>query len=184
VTERLSGLVRAEWRRNRSAVMKAAETVSGMSREDIAERIETRPELVPPLTRLLHLAAMTGQTRVLEAMGAVFGSAVAGRAATADCELVLGGLANLHADDVRLLARTRGLWIEHGSARPEVGVRATETLAIDLATTVEAVEYSLVRLCAQGFMRNASGFGGSRYDVTPVGDLLCEALIAVDDVSR
>jgi hypothetical protein len=64
--ERMFNAIRDEWGRNRSKALKVATKVSGLSRGDLAERIENEPELVPLLTRLLWEAAMTGQGPLLE----------------------------------------------------------------------------------------------------------------------
>jgi hypothetical protein len=89
-----------EWSRNRSAALAAAERTSGLSREDLAERIVAHPELVPLVTRLLWEAAMTGQHTLLEALGAAFGAAVDDVPRAAEYELVLGGLRNLRGEDM------------------------------------------------------------------------------------
>lgn len=50
---RLTRAVIAEHKRNRSRALRAAELMSGLSREELAETIAENPRLVPLLTRVL-----------------------------------------------------------------------------------------------------------------------------------
>ena len=107
VVARMFRAVHDERTTNRSLALQAAERTAGMSREDLAERIEARPALVPLVTRLLWEATMTGQGPLLEAMGAAFGAAVDDPVHCQEYELVLGGLRDLRGDDVRVLRQLR-----------------------------------------------------------------------------
>lgn len=89
---RLVTAVAGEWSRNRSDAMKAAVRTSGLTRQDLAERIQEESQLLPLVTRLLYEAAMTGQGALLEAKGAAFGAAAVEPSRTSDYELILGGL--------------------------------------------------------------------------------------------
>ncbi len=74
---RLSQALGEEWQRNTSRSLRAAEKVSGLSREDLAEAIAADPRLVPLLTRVLFQAGMSGSDDKLQALGAGLGWAVA-----------------------------------------------------------------------------------------------------------
>jgi hypothetical protein len=57
VGKRLARLVMAEWRRNHSTALRAAEEASGMSREDFVEWAAREPRAIP-----LYLKGALGQT--------------------------------------------------------------------------------------------------------------------------
>ena len=90
--KRLVGSVRAEHARNRDRALRAAVQMSGLTREELAERICTTPKLVPLLTRVLHEVGMTGQVEVLDALGAALGDAIREPSRSDEVELVLIGL--------------------------------------------------------------------------------------------
>jgi hypothetical protein len=75
LAQRLGGLVRAEWRRNSSTALRAAENASGLSREDFAEWIESEPRAIPLYLKILWAAGTNGHDQTLKAMGAVLGVA-------------------------------------------------------------------------------------------------------------
>ena len=182
VATRMFSAVRDEWNRNRSVALRAAERVSGMSREDLAERIELHPELVPLVTRLLWEAAMTGQGSLLEAMGAAFGKAAGDIARSSDYELVLGGLRNLRGEDIGVLRHLRDRTVFH--QRADDDPRTEETSAFQtvhglggrLSLSEESLTFACVRLVSQGFATSASVLGGQRYEISLLGLLLCDAL--------
>jgi len=177
-----------EWGANRSLAMAAAERTAGMSREDIADRINTHPELVPLVTRLLYEGAMTGQHPVLEAMGAAFGSAIGDLPNLNQYELILGGLRNLQGDDVRLLRliRDRHVFWQQGDdpETPETEeMQTARRLALRSGQSEELVVFGLVRLTNQGFATSSGVVGGSRFEISEMGRLLYEALERLNDVS-
>lgn len=100
---RMMRAVCAEWARNGSKALAVAQTVSGLSREDLAESIAHSPELIPLHTRLLYAAGMTGHDATLRAMGAVFGDAVKNPDQINECELILAALTDLTPAHTRLL---------------------------------------------------------------------------------
>src|SRR5450631_2725122 len=103
LAKRLTRAVRAERARNFSVAIKAAERMSGRTREQLAEAIEEDPRLVPLVTRLLYAAGMTGQEESLWLMGAAFGDAVREPEKLDDAEMVLGAMTDLRAHHVRVL---------------------------------------------------------------------------------
>ena len=81
--------IREEWARNSSKALRAAERISGMSREELSDRISDDPRLIPLVTRVLYAAGMTGQDTILRALGTALGDA--GSAI---------GMARTHSQDV------------------------------------------------------------------------------------
>ncbi|MGY4766961.1 hypothetical protein ACXC9Q_08585 [Kribbella sp. CWNU-51] len=180
---RLIGAVAGEWSRNQSHAMSAAVRTSGLSREDLVERIEEQPELVPLVTRLLHEAAMTGQGPLLEAMGAAFGAAVVESARAPEYELVLGGLRNLHGVDVRFLREIRDRPVfqqqteeEEAEALESDRLQTSFRLAVRLQVSEETLWFGLVRLANQGFAVTEGVYSGNRVTITELGRLLYDVL--------
>lgn len=92
---RLTRAVVAEQKRNRSRALRAAELMSGLSREDLAETIADNPRLVPLLTRVLYVSAMTGQDEVLAALGAALGAAASDEQRIDEAESMLARVEEL-----------------------------------------------------------------------------------------
>lgn len=173
--------LQSEWSQLRSKSLKAAEVVAGMSREDLAERIEANPELVPLATRLLYEAAMSGQDAILDAMGAAFGVAASDLQKVDDCEVILGGLRNLRGTDVHILQHMRGgdtLFRREGSPAEGESRLPNETFlqATIMGVSEEAYTFALIRLVNQGFARSIAVLGGTGFEISDLGDVLCDAL--------
>lgn len=189
VIARLWNSMVAEWDTNRSVALRIAETVSGLRREDLAERIERRPELVPALTRLMWEAAMTGRTELLETMGAAFGAAVGDLERLPDYEMVLSGLSQLVGSDIQILKEIRAREVFHHQATDEPEFTETEDFAtvlgiskrLDLSESI--VAFGLRRLENQGFVMSVNALSGTRFAVTDLGLLLFDALERVTDVA-
>src|SRR5690348_14978407 len=103
--KRMPKKVREEWARNNSEALKAAERMSGLSREELADRISENPRLIPLVIRVLYTAGMTGQGTILRALGTTLGDAVRDPRKIDEAELLLIGMANLR--------RHRGLCKTH-----------------------------------------------------------------------
>jgi hypothetical protein len=187
VMERMFNAMRREWDRRGSSALRAAELVSGLTREELTERIETRPELVPLVTRLLYEAGMNGHDGLLNAMGAAFGRAVSEPEAVDDCEAVMRGLMTLRPEEVQVLRVMRDRLVLAG-ARPESGENRsyfTSDLAADAGFEMPVVETGLVRLTSAGLLSAHHGLfgGGSSYQLTELGRLLYDLLERVTDLS-
>lgn len=180
----------AEWDTNRSVALRIAENVSGLSREDLAERIECRPELVPALTRLMWEAAMTGQTELLETMGAAFGAAVGDLERLPDYEMVLSGLSQLVGSDIQILKEIRGRQVFHHQApdEPEYPETADIATVLGISKRLElresVVTFGLRRLENQGFVMSLNVLSGTEFTVTELGRLLFDALERVTDATQ
>lgn len=181
VVTRMFDTVRAEWSRFRSHAMKAAEATSGMSREDLAEQIEAHPELVPLVTRLLHEAAMTGQHKVLEAMGAAFGAAARHPDQCGKFEPLLRELPGLQSDDVLLLREVVRKPVFRRNKAEDLlteteRFQTAEAVADRLGLPIEEVVTGLVRLRNHGFSMTAGAIGGTHFEASSNGALLVDAL--------
>ncbi|WP_244928544.1 hypothetical protein [Nocardioides sp. W7] len=191
---RLVGKVREEQARLRSKALRAAERVSGLSREALAERIEVRPELVPITVRVLHLAGMKGQDEMLTLLGAALGTAAANPDRASEVELLLSGIASLRGEHIRVLkamSRTpkwRKLPKEllDRSVRPSETVEATawnpEALADEVLLANDVAWQCILGLEAAGFVRSQpmSGFAvsdpSSGYTVSKTGQVVLDVL--------
>lgn len=108
VARRALTAVSREWSRNHSTALRAAETSSGLSREQLTDLLDENPAFVPLSVRLLYAAGMNGYEPTLKAMGAVFGHAVADPSRMDECTVILSSLTDLSAAHVavlRLIAR-------------------------------------------------------------------------------
>ncbi|WP_322921660.1 hypothetical protein [Nocardioides renjunii] len=187
VVERMLFAMRSEWDRRGSNALRAAEAVSGLTREELADRIESRRELVPLVTRMLYEAGMNGHEDLLLAMGAAFGRAVIEPESVDDCEMVLRGLMTLRPAEAQLIRIMRDRSVLAG-AKPETGDNRS-FYASDLATEAKldltVVESGLVRLSAAGFLAAYHGVfgGGSSYSITELGRLLYDLLERVSDTA-
>ncbi len=166
-TERGFRKVREEHEGRRSVALAAAERVSGMTREEIGERISDNPQLLSLVTRVLHAAGMNGHDGTLRAMGAALGHAAADPGAAEEAELVLTVLSDLtehHAhvllllgSDPPALSGTALVWTMH----------LLETSA-NLPTRVTSL--LVATLVARGLADATTGFGGGNvYSITPLG---------------
>lgn len=193
---RVSRGFRDEITRNQSRALKAAELLSGLTREDLAERIAADPRLIPVATRVLFAAGMTGQDEVLDALGAALGTAVSDPDSAEDVDLLLLGLQNLRRHHITLLRRATGTpqWL----GMPDEGKQPETSTGCDLieadtwhlnalAVLTHASEDSthvVVRgLVNAGFMRGVAGAYGSQdyYVVTSLGRTLLDVLAQYGD---
>lgn len=179
LVSRLFGAAINELQTNHSRAMEAAVLTSGLSREDLAERMIENRELVPLVTRLLFDAAQTSDRHLLEAMGAAFAAAVEDLDRADESGLTIRGLRNLLAEDIPVLRRLRerDVFDERSEAGQETEeLQTAGGLASRLGTDPERVMFSLHRLAGQGFSLGASAFGGTRFSITSLGMLLYDAL--------
>ena len=102
----------AEWQRNSSDLIRRAEKISGLSREDIAELLETHPDLVPLTTRILFAAGTRHSDEVLKALSAVLAYALVNPEGVDDAQVYVDVLEKLGAHHIRLLKRAEHLMLE------------------------------------------------------------------------
>lgn len=192
---RLSAKARAELGRSRSVALRAAETLTGMTREDLGERIAAHPQLVPIAARVLWQAGMTGQDEILEALGAVLGNAAAHPDRADEAETLLLGVESIrrqHIHLLRALARSPQ-WKSHERGPyerlqpPEVTARGeaarwnVEGLAEAARMSEDEVALAVTGLANAGFARALSVYGGTGYQVTEMGLTLLGVLSLYDE---
>jgi hypothetical protein len=167
LTERAVRRVREETERRRSVALKAAERVSGMTREEIGERIGHDPRFLSLVTRVLHAAGMNGHDGTLKAMGVALGRAATDPGRVDEAELVLTVLSDLTEHHARVLlllsadppaiSGTALVWTMH-----------LLEVSADLPTPV--VSLLVATLVARGLAEATTGFGGGNvYSITTLG---------------
>jgi hypothetical protein len=175
----LFGRVRDEWRRNSSTALRAAESASGMSREDIAEWIEQEPRAIPLYLTILWAAGMNGHDKTLKAMGAALGAAQQATQREDDdgferAELALRAMADLtsrHFTVLGLLSTSREVAVgfTHAQFVPEF-------VAERLGMHVDIAQQCLVNLTAAGLTSLLPGPGDrGAYPLTDLGRAVIEA---------
>lgn len=102
----------AEWQRNSSDLIRRAEKISGLSREDIAELLEANPDLVPLTTRILFAAGTRHSDEVLKALSAVLAYALVNPEGVDDAQVYVDVLEKLGTHHIRLLKRAEHLMLE------------------------------------------------------------------------
>jgi len=154
---RLLSKVREERTRRQSRALKMAEQRSGLSREDLAEKIVEEPQLIPLVTRLLHAAGMNSHDQTLDALGAAFGRAVAEADSRDECGLILIALADLTEDHTRTLLR---LTEEPPKLTGTASVWTPDLLGNSGGLSPRTAALCLAALVARGLVENPTGFGG------------------------
>lgn len=189
--------LREEHARNHSRALRAAQTLSGLSREDLTERILQNPSLIPIVARVLFASAMTGQDEILDALGAALGSVVLQPDRVDDVELVLIGLQDIRRHHVAALRVLDGPpeWREEGEEggdNPGVQAAKITTDVERLTWNVEAVAgrtgmpvdttyVTVTGLANAGFVRALGAMGGLGYRITDLGRTLLEVLERYND---
>jgi len=157
-----------------SRPMKAAVRISGLSREELEERIRDDPRLVPLAARVLHEAAMTGCPEVLDLLGAALGDGVIHPDQSDDTELILGGLARLRPVHIRLIRHL-------GPEAPDADGTWTASLVGEReAVTEDEASRLLFDLAAAGFMTMHNAWNALGFTVSGRGVRLLEVIDALD----
>lgn len=183
---KVASLILQEWSVNSSVVMAVAERTAGMSREDIVDRLEANPELVPLLSRLLHEAGLTGQHKILESLGATFGHGISNPEKAGDIQVILGELGSLKDSDIivlKVMSEADSVFasqktpkeIEH---EQNPNPKAVHVVAPQVNLTAESSVSAMTRLTGHGFAQKEPGmvWGGDWYKLSDLGLLLCGAL--------
>ena len=167
--------VQAEWARNGSVALQAAEAASGLTREELTEALRAAPRLHPLLTRLLFSAGMNGYDPVLRAMGTALGQAVTESAQVDECELILTALADLNAAHGALLR----LLNDPPDRAPEgdgSGYWTQETLLAAAAFSERAGELVLAALISRGLAAIPPMALGTPVQITALGRVVLDVL--------
>jgi predicted transcriptional regulator len=171
-TKRSVAKIREEHARRVSIALRAAERLSGMTREELGDAIAEDPRLVPLVTRVLYAAGMNGHDRTLAAMGTALGDAVRDRDRLGEVELILAALADLGAEHVILLG--------------VLGGAGTGSTADRLIIGNSALSHRVFRLCLAGLISRGlvtSRTGRSfnvHYDITELGRVVLEVLAELE----
>jgi hypothetical protein len=170
---RLAGRIREEWGRNFSTALRAAEEVSKLSREDLAEQLSSQPGLQPMVTRLLYAAGMNGHDATLRAMGMALGKAVREPDRHGECELILLALSDLnaaHTEMLQLLEEKPPPYSESYRPWTSESVMAASTLPKSVAPLV------LAAVIARGLARQSAGGYDETVSITELGQLVLDVL--------
>lgn len=180
---RLTRVVVKEHKRNRSRALGAAELMSGLSREDLAETIAENPRLVPLLTRVLYLSAMTGQDEVLVALGAALGAAASDEQKIDEAEFMLARVEELRRHHFQILHVFDARSPHETHRTSETGERVDYWYEDEIVAKVpmrrDMVEMALSGLRSSGLLKVESMAGRSIWTVSKFGKDVLHLVAAV-----
>jgi predicted transcriptional regulator len=171
--------VREEWERNHSKALRAAERISGMSREELADNISEDPRLIPLAIRVLYAAGMTGQDVILRALGTALGEAVIDREKIDEAEMLLIGLADLRKQHIAILEIMSAE--VPGSTPENPHYWHSQLLAETSGFTRDLVNVYLSGLVRSGLIRQVDNAYGICYEITQLGRTALEVLNELAD---
>jgi hypothetical protein len=174
VAKRFSKKVREEWARNHSKALRAAERISEMSREDLADRISEDPRLIPLAVRVLYAAGTTGQDAILRALGTALGEAVLDPEKIDEVELLLIGMADLRKQHIVILEAMAKPPQESTPDNPRYW--GSEPLAQTSGFTRDLVNMCLSGLVRSGLIRQVDDAYGVCYEISELGQAALEVL--------
>jgi hypothetical protein len=191
--DRSTRAVRREWERNLSTALRVAEARSGLSREDLQERLEESPQLVPLYVRVLYAAGMTGHDRTLKLLGGFLGEAFADTSQVDDVSLILSSVESLTEHHIKALEI-----IASPLSSSEIGAASKATKwSTGLVAQVSGMRPSLAHAACRGLLNaglasdDAGGTtlgnllqGGTVLEPTDLGRTVLEVLNAVAKESR
>ena len=179
----LASKMMEERERNASTVLELACRRSGYSREDLGELLEREPTLVTLVNRVLHQAAMNGQTSVLKVLAGFLGDAMSDTAKIDDVHALLAPIASLGEHHIRVLEE-----LNAGSEEPDdLATWNLSELVLAVAIRRELVLAAIQGLYAGGFAQSqgldagdvSELLGGELISITPLGQTLLEVLSAI-----
>jgi hypothetical protein len=189
VAGRLGALVRAEWLRNCSKALRAAEIGSGLTREDFAEWVEQEPRAIPLYLKVLWAAGLNGHDKTLKAMGVVLGQAAKATARDdedrfEDAELALRAMADLTPRHFLVLAElAKSETVVDDNGGEYFGQFAPEYIVEHSGQRTEVVEQCLLNLAAAGLSTSRSVYGGVAYPITDLGRAVVKAVqVPADEI--
>jgi hypothetical protein len=169
--------------RLQSRSLRAAALVAGVSREELWERINNDPRLVPLVVRVLHEAGMTGQDEVLDALGAALGAAVIQPERSDEVEVILLGIGRVRRPHIRVLRHLeddKDAYIvdDNGHRTSTNGRWQARGIAHALGLTGDEAARLCTDLAGAGFCRQEAALGGMTFEVTDLGHALLTVLAA------
>lgn len=103
IADALLQAMSVEWKRRASLCIRLAEQYSGLTREDIAETLETEPHLLTLTNRVLYAAGMRGSDEVLLGLSAVLGDTLREPSKADEAEVYVSILEKLTDPHIELL---------------------------------------------------------------------------------
>lgn len=174
--------VREEWGRNHSKALRAAELISGMSREELTDNISEDPSLIPLAIRVLYAAGMTGQDVILRALGTALGEAVVDREKIDEAEMLLIGLTDLRKQHIAILKIMSS--DVPGSTPDNPHYWHSQLLAERSGFTRDLVNVYLSGLVRSGLIRQVDNAYGVCYEISQLGRTALEVLNELSDDPR
>ena len=163
-------LVIAERERCTSVALGAAESMTGLQREELQDWISAKPEVVPIVIRVLHAAGNSGNDRTLRALGQALGRVYQEPAQRGRQELIVMALEGLTEEHLEVLAVST-----QDRQTPEL-------IAEQLAGRVEPelVPMALTSMMPRGLYSNPYGGygGGENWALSTLGLAVRDAAIA------
>lgn len=170
----MSRAVRDEHARRHSLAMRAAERRSGLSREDLGERIASDPDLVPLAARVLYAAGSTGDEKLLNLLGGALGDAANG--ANEDGALIVGVLSSLRPSHLLVIETLSG------EAPPAINVEGTVShWRVGEVRSESGLSEAVVSLCVselvgRGVVETGKTWDGDDCTLTPLGRTMLEVM--------
>jgi hypothetical protein len=180
-TKRGSMRIRQEWARNTSEALRAAERISGRSREELTDCISENPRLISLAVRVLYAAGMTGQDAILRALGTTLGDAVRDPEKIDEAELLLIGMTNLRRYHIAILEIMAKLPLP---ANPnKVTYWTPENLASESTYSLYLVNICVAGLVQSGLISQVGDAYGVCYEISDLGRTALEVLDELDGKS-
>jgi hypothetical protein len=164
-----------EMARRRSVALRAAESLAGCSREELADRLQSDPASVDRLVRLLYAAGMNGNDELLAMMGeslvrGLLASERADAPALAEEEAILDSISLLAPRHIKMLTIVRA---EGPISNIDLGARVIGWDRYPDLTESQLLQAGLVE---NPFGRWAGDDGADRfYELSALGILVLEA---------
>lgn len=174
-TELLTGLfslAEAERQRRMSTALGAAESITGLSREDLDSWVEANPDSVSLLVRILLAAGNTGNDDVLHMLGRALGTTVAEGHAGSDREMLVMAIEGLTRDQILTLA----VCTEDHQELVDIAEQLNGQVSADV------IEMALYSLVPRGLLANPFGSygGGVHWALSRLGANVKNAALAAN----
>lgn len=193
LVERLVSKVIEENRRNVSRTLRIACAESGLSPEDLQERIDNHPELVPLVQRTLVASSMSGADDVIFMLAGFLGDAMSKPDMTDDAATLIGVVQGFSGHHVRVLeAVTKPVREEPPSIVPVPEKWTAGRIAQATGIRLEIAHATVRGLLNSGLLIEVGIDGGtatwgsledtgSDVEVSPLGKTVLEVLKRVRD---
>lgn len=184
--KRVLAAVFSEWQRNRSTALQAAESASGLTREQFAAWAESDPRAVPLYLKVLWAAGMNGHDETLGALGAVLGRAARASATGQDdefdqAELALRAMSDLTPRHFRVLGLLdQGQFVIDERGNKNYREYTPKYLAPLADLPEEVLQQCLLNLAGAGLAVSVVVLEATAYPITALG----RAVVAAAAVSR